>query len=310
MPPSRSRNFAYFIASQEEDSAAQKDAFWVVAISRQTGLPVKIRLDNVAGSGEAANGLSAYELAVENGFVGTLPQWLASLTGPAGQTGPAGPTGLTGLTGAQGIQGVPGPTGPQGGQGPQGDTGATGPTGLTGETGPAGPIGLTGNTGATGPQGPKGDTGDTGPAGATGAAGGTGPQGIPGIQGIQGPAGVDGVRTAATAFGYSGSGTGGTVTQATNKAAAVTLNRLCGDITMHAASLAAGAIVSFTLTNPQIAATDVILVNHVSGGTGGPYLITARAAAGSATFFVRNTSSAALAEAIVIRFAVVKTVTS
>jgi hypothetical protein len=33
---------------------------------------------------EAANGLSAYQLAVENGFVGTEAEWLASLQGSGG----------------------------------------------------------------------------------------------------------------------------------------------------------------------------------------------------------------------------------
>ena len=35
-------------------------------------------------------GLSAYELAVEQGFEGTLDEWLASLTGPRGETGDSG----------------------------------------------------------------------------------------------------------------------------------------------------------------------------------------------------------------------------
>ena len=51
------------------------------------------------------NGLSAYEIAVANGFEGTEAEWLASLVGPQG---PAGPKGDTGETGAQGIQGKPG----------------------------------------------------------------------------------------------------------------------------------------------------------------------------------------------------------
>ena len=38
-------------------------------------------------------GLSAYEIAVLNGFVGTEQQWLASLVGPPGPPGPEGPPG-------------------------------------------------------------------------------------------------------------------------------------------------------------------------------------------------------------------------
>ena len=105
-------------------------------------------------------------------------------------------------------------------------------------------------------------------------------------------------------------GEGGTVTQATSKATAVTLNKKCGRITMNAASLAAATTVTFTLTNSTIAATDLLVLNHVSGGTAGAYLLNAQAAAGSASINVRNVTAGALAEAIVIGFAVIKAVTA
>jgi hypothetical protein len=105
-------------------------------------------------------------------------------------------------------------------------------------------------------------------------------------------------------------GEGGTVTQATSKATAVTLNKKCGQITMHNASLAADTTVSFTLTNSTIAATDLLVLNHVSGGTAGSYLLNAQAAAGSASINVRNVTAGALGEAIVIGFAVIKAVTA
>lgn len=62
-----------------------------------------------------AIGLSAYAIAVENGFRGTEEEWLESLKGIEG---PQGPQGETGPQGPQGIQGVQGPEGPQG---PKGD---------------------------------------------------------------------------------------------------------------------------------------------------------------------------------------------
>jgi len=40
-----------------------------------------------------ADGRSAYEVAVENGFEGSKEEWLESLIGPAGPTGPTGATG-------------------------------------------------------------------------------------------------------------------------------------------------------------------------------------------------------------------------
>ena len=103
-------------------------------------------------------------------------------------------------------------------------------------------------------------------------------------------------------------GEGGTVAQATSKATAVTLNKKCGQITMNAAALAAATTVTFVLTNSTIAATDLLVLNHVSGGTAGAYLLNAQAAAGSASINVRNITAASLSEAIVISFAVIKAV--
>jgi hypothetical protein len=110
-------------------------------------------------------------------------------------------------------------------------------------------------------------------------------------------------------FGY-GAGAGGTVTQATNKSTGVTLNTQCGQVTMNNAQLDAATAVSFTLTNSQVAATDLLVVNHVSGGTTGAYLFGARAAAGSATITVRNVTAGNLSEALVIGFAVIKASTT
>ena len=105
-------------------------------------------------------------------------------------------------------------------------------------------------------------------------------------------------------------GDGGTVTQATSKSTAVTLNKKCGTVTLNNAALAADAIVSFTLTNSTIAATDVVVLNHASAGTAGKYALNAQAAAGSASINVTNISAGSLSEAIVIRFAVIKAVTA
>lgn len=110
-------------------------------------------------------------------------------------------------------------------------------------------------------------------------------------------------------IGYA-TGAGGTVTQATNKSTGVTLSKTCGAITMNAAALAAATIVSFTLTNTTIAATDVLVLNHISGGTPGSYTLNARAASGSAIINVRNNTAGSLSEAIVIQFVIIKAVTS
>jgi hypothetical protein len=127
---------------------------------------------------------------------------------------------------------------------------------------------------------------------------------------------ITGAATATGAITSSGggvgyaTGAGGTVTQATDKATGVTLNKLSGQITLHNAALAADTTVSFTLTNSQIAATDIIVLNHVSGGTAGSYLLNAQAGAGSASINVRNITAGSLGEAIVLGFAVIKAVTA
>ena len=107
------------------------------------------------------------------------------------------------------------------------------------------------------------------------------------------------------AFGYI-NGTG-TITQATNKATGVTLDSPSGQITLNGAALAADTTVSFTLTNSSITANDVLILNHLSAGTAGSYLLNAQAAAGSASINVRNITAGSLSEAIVIGFAVIKT---
>lgn len=109
--------------------------------------------------------------------------------------------------------------------------------------------------------------------------------------------------------GYN-TGSGGTVTQLTNKSTGVTLNKTNGSITMDAANLGADTTVSFTLTNSTIEAGDILVMNHISGGTAGSYTLNAQSAAGSASINVRNVTAGALAEAIVIRFAVIKAVSA
>lgn len=114
---------------------------------------------------------------------------------------------------------------------------------------------------------------------------------------------------AAGGVGYA-TGAGGTVSQSTNKTIGVTLSKASGQITMNNATLAAGTIVSFMLTNTSIAATDVLVLNHISGGTLGAYTLNAACAAGSAVIYVRNNTARSLSEAIVIQFALIKGVNS
>jgi len=107
--------------------------------------------------------------------------------------------------------------------------------------------------------------------------------------------------------GYA-TGSGGTITQGTSKATGVALSKSTGQITLDGAALAASTTVSFILTNTVIEAGDILIMNHISGGTAGSYLLNAQSAAGSASINVRNISLGSLSEAIVIAFAVIKAV--
>jgi hypothetical protein len=109
--------------------------------------------------------------------------------------------------------------------------------------------------------------------------------------------------------GYA-TGAGGVVTQLTSKATGVTLSKSTGQITLDAAALAASTTVSFALTNTVIEAGDILVMNHISGGTAGSYLLNAQSSAGAASINVRNISLGSLSEAIVIAFAVIKAVSA
>ena len=109
--------------------------------------------------------------------------------------------------------------------------------------------------------------------------------------------------------GYA-TGSGGAVVQVTSKATGVTLDKSNGQITMVNSALAGTTIVSFTLTNSLIEAGDIIVMNHISGGTLGAYAFNASTAAGSAVINVSNLTTGSLSDAIVIRFAVIKVVSA
>jgi hypothetical protein len=115
--------------------------------------------------------------------------------------------------------------------------------------------------------------------------------------------------SASGGVGYA-TGAGGAETQLSSKSTTVVLNKICGTITMHNATLAHQAPVAFTLTNSAIEATDVVAVCVKSGGTAGAYLVSAGAvAAGSCSITLFNCqTSGNLSEAVVLSFAVIKAV--
>lgn len=98
----------------------------------------------------------------------------------------------------------------------------------------------------------------------------------------------------------------GTVTQATSKSTAVTLNKPAGQITLNNASLAATTTVTFTFNNSYISANDTVILTIASGGTAGAYNAwISGLAAGSCTVAFRNVTAGALGEAVVLNFAII-----
>lgn len=109
---------------------------------------------------ETSQGKSAYEIAVENGFAGTVEEWLESLKGEKGADG------KDGIDGENGIDGQDGKDGQNGADGrgiTSTEINANGELVLTYSDG------STANVGAV--VGAKGDKGDKGDTGATGADG-------------------------------------------------------------------------------------------------------------------------------------------
>jgi hypothetical protein len=95
----------------------------------------------------------------------------------------------------------------------------------------------------------------------------------------------------------------GTVTQATDKSTAVTLNKSAGRITMNGAALAGNTAVSFTLNNSFISSNDVLAVNVSAGGTAGAYTTyISSMTTGSAVVTLRNLTAGSLSEAVVLNY--------
>jgi hypothetical protein len=110
-------------------------------------------------------------------------------------------------------------------------------------------------------------------------------------------------------IGYSAAAQG-TVTQATDKATGVTLNKSAGRITMNNAALAGGAVASFVLTNSLLSANDTMVVcvsSNTTGSAAGAYTTyVSYLAAGSALITLRNlTASTSYSEAVIINFAII-----
>lgn len=109
-------------------------------------------------------------------------------------------------------------------------------------------------------------------------------------------------------------GSGGSVTQLTDKTTAVTLNKLAGQITMAAGSIAAEGSAEFTVNNTKVGQKDVIVACIQSGKSAATNLTdvtVSTVAEGSFKLFVSNGNVAAGAAEtglLIINFVVIKSV--
>jgi hypothetical protein len=112
------------------------------------------------------------------------------------------------------------------------------------------------------------------------------------------------MTTATGGIGY-GTGSGGTVTQATDKTTAVTLSKPTGKITMAATALAAGASVTFQHSNTLVTFNDTVVAN-VAFNSLNYRLDVIVPAAGAIFYRLTNVSGGSLSEAVGINFAIIK----
>ena len=106
-----------------------------------------------------ADGLSAYDIWLNQGNTGTVEEFLDSLIGADGQDGQDG---APGVNGQDGQDGAPGANGQDGQDGAPGANGQDGQDGQDGAPGANGQDGLDGQDGAQGPQGEPGEMGIAG----------------------------------------------------------------------------------------------------------------------------------------------------
>ena len=117
-------------------------------------------------------------------------------------------------------------------------------------------------------------------------------------------------------FGYSSAstGAGGTVTQATSRTTGVTINKFCGQITLYSTTAVAGATTAFTVTNSKIlgSSRQAILLSFASQGasTGVYSAIVSNVATGSFQITLYCISAPAAAEAPIINFVLIDTITT
>lgn len=106
-------------------------------------------------------------------------------------------------------------------------------------------------------------------------------------------------------FGYT-TGSGGIVTQLTNKSTSVTLNKPSGQITLNNSALASNTATAFTFYNSTVTTLDQVVVSCNSGN----YNVWTTPGSGGCGVLIKNNTAGSLSEAVIINFEVFKGATA
>lgn len=117
------------------------------------------------------------------------------------------------------------------------------------------------------------------------------------------------IENAPVGIGY-GTGAGGTVTQATSKVTAVTLNKPCGRITTHNAALDYGDNAPFVVNNSLVSAGDTVAVSVDNNANYIALLLYTTVGSFRISLVNIYPSTTSLSEAVGINFTVIKGVNS
>lgn len=117
--------------------------------------------------------------------------------------------------------------------------------------------------------------------------------------------------TSPAGLGY-GTGSGSTVTQATSKSTAVTLNKPTGQITMNGAALAAGASVLFIINNSIVSSLDTVIATGTNQIIDTSYyrIEPIYVSAGTIAIRVTNVTAGSRSETVQINFAIIRGATA
>lgn len=111
------------------------------------------------------------------------------------------------------------------------------------------------------------------------------------------------IENSVNGIGY-GVGAGGTVTQATSKSTAVTLNKPCGVITTNTSSLAGNSAVIFKFNNSLITNIDIL---HITAADTNVYDVRCIGVVNGYAFVrIVNLTAGALSDAIPLVFSLIK----